>query len=120
MLFVFLCIRFGGMHYAIAMVRRSVKRIELHRAGRAVDDVVTSAGGHKDCEPRLDAMLNAIKHRPAFAFLYPKELIELVDLCTVSSPGLRLITTSWQFFAVYKTVRNVLFCCAAFSILQSP
>ena len=27
-------------------------------------------------------MLNAIKHRPAFAFLYPKELIELVDLCT--------------------------------------
>ena len=29
----------------------------------------------------------------------------------------RLITTSWQFFAVYKTVRNVAFFCAAFSTL---
>jgi len=27
-------------------------------------------------------MLNAIEHRLAFAFLYPEELIELVDLCT--------------------------------------
>ena len=27
-------------------------------------------------------MLNAIKHRLAFAFLDPEELIELVDLCT--------------------------------------
>ena len=27
-------------------------------------------------------MLNAVKHRLAFAFLYPKELIELVNLCT--------------------------------------
>jgi serine/threonine protein kinase HipA of HipAB toxin-antitoxin module len=43
---------------------------------------VTSARGHQDCEPGLDAMLNSIKHRLAFAFLYPEELIELVDLCT--------------------------------------
>jgi hypothetical protein len=31
-LFVCLCVRFGGVHYAIAMVRRSIKRVELHRA----------------------------------------------------------------------------------------
>ena len=82
------------MHYAIATVRRSVKRIELHRAGRAVDDVVASAGGHKDCEPRLDAMLNAIKHRLAFPFLYSEELIELMALCTDILTGLEFITTS--------------------------
>src|SRR6185312_7824709 len=33
-------------------------------------------------------MLNAIKHRLAFAFLYPEELIELVDLCTDIFTGL--------------------------------
>ena len=27
-------------------------------------------------------MLNTIKYRLAFAFLYPEELIELMDLCT--------------------------------------
>ena len=32
------------------------------------------------------------------------------------TPGLRLITTSWQFFAVHKAVRNVVFRSAAFSI----
>ena len=32
MLFVCLCICLGGVHYAIAMVRWSIKRIELHRA----------------------------------------------------------------------------------------
>ena len=32
MLFVCLCGRLGGMHYAITMVRRSVERVELHRA----------------------------------------------------------------------------------------
>ena len=31
-LFVCLCVRLGGMHHAIAMVRRSVERVELHRA----------------------------------------------------------------------------------------
>ena len=49
---------------------------------------MTSAGGHKDCEPRLDAMLNAIKHRLAFPFLYPEELIQLMDLCTDIFTGL--------------------------------
>src|SRR4026207_2089787 len=34
-------------------------------------------------------MLNAIKHRPAFAFLYPEELIELVDLCPDIFTGLK-------------------------------
>jgi len=43
---------------------------------------VASAGGHQDREPGLDAMLNAIKHGLAFAFLYPEQLIELVDLFT--------------------------------------
>ena len=61
-------------------------------------------------------MLNAVKHRLAFAFLYPKELIELVDLWTDIFTGLELITTSWQFFAVYKTLRNVVFRSAAFSM----
>ena len=32
MLFVCLCVRLGGVHYAIAMVRRSIERVELHRA----------------------------------------------------------------------------------------
>jgi hypothetical protein len=41
---------------------------------------VASAGGHQDRKPGLDAMLNAIKHRLAVAFLYQEELIELVDL----------------------------------------
>jgi hypothetical protein len=39
-------------------------------------------------------MLNAIKHRLAFAFFYPEELIELWTSAPISSPGLRLITTS--------------------------
>jgi hypothetical protein len=34
-------------------------------------------------------MLNAIKHRLAFTFLYPKELIELVDLRTDILTGLK-------------------------------
>ena len=34
-------------------------------------------------------MLNAIKHRLAFAFLYPEELIELVDLYTDIFTGLK-------------------------------
>jgi hypothetical protein len=34
-------------------------------------------------------MLNAIKHRLAFAFLYPKELLERVDLCTDVFTGLK-------------------------------
>ena len=34
-------------------------------------------------------MLNAIKHSLAFAFLYPEELIELVDLCTDIFTGLK-------------------------------
>jgi hypothetical protein len=34
-------------------------------------------------------MLNAIKHRLAFAFLYPEELIEFVDLCTNIFTGLK-------------------------------
>jgi len=59
-------------------------------------------------------MQNAIKHRLAFTFLYPEQLIELVDLFT---DIFGLITTSWQFFAVYKTVRNVAFWCAALSML---
>jgi hypothetical protein len=41
---------------------------------------VASASGHQYGEAGLDAMLNAVKHRLAFAFLYPEELIELVDL----------------------------------------
>ncbi|MGD0533257.1 MAG: hypothetical protein ABSA62_13580 [Methyloceanibacter sp.] len=43
---------------------------------------MASAGGHQDREPGLDAMLNAIKRGLAFAFLYPEQLIELVDLFT--------------------------------------
>jgi hypothetical protein len=31
-LFVCLCLLLGGMHYAIAVVRRSIKRVELHLA----------------------------------------------------------------------------------------
>ena len=31
-LFVCLCVRLGGVNYAIAMVRRSVERVKLHRA----------------------------------------------------------------------------------------
>jgi hypothetical protein len=50
---------------------------------------VVSASGHEDREAGLDAMLNAIKHRLAFAFLYPKELIEFVDLCTDIFTGLK-------------------------------
>jgi hypothetical protein len=53
-------------------------------------------------------MLNAIKHRLAFAFLYPEELIEFVDLCTNIFNGLKAHHDEWQFFAIYKTVRKVL------------
>jgi len=52
---------------------------------------VASAGGHEDREPGLDAMLNAIKHRLAFAFLYPEELIELMDICTDIFTGLKAL-----------------------------
>ena len=31
-LFVCLCVRLGGVNYAIAMVRGSIERVELHRA----------------------------------------------------------------------------------------
>jgi hypothetical protein len=34
-------------------------------------------------------MLIAIKHRLAFAFLYPEELIELMDLCPDIFTGLK-------------------------------
>ena len=61
-------------------------------------------------------MLNAMKHRLAFAFLYPEELIELVDLCTDTFTGLE---AHYDDFAVYKTVRNVSFFCAAFSMLPT-
>ena len=43
---------------------------------------MASASWHQNREAGLDAMLNAVKNRLAFAFLYPEELIELVDLCT--------------------------------------
>ena len=88
MLFVCLCVRFGGVHYAIAMVRWSVERVELHRASQAIDDVVASTGGYQDREPGLDAMLDAIKHRLAFAFLYPEDLIEFVNFSTDIFTGL--------------------------------
>ena len=47
-LFVCLFVRVGGVHYAIAMLGWSVERVELHRAGRAVDDGVASTCGHQD------------------------------------------------------------------------
>jgi hypothetical protein len=34
-------------------------------------------------------MLNAVKHRLAFAFLYLEKLIELVDFCTDIFTGLK-------------------------------
>jgi hypothetical protein len=43
---------------------------------------MTSAGGHQNREPGLDFVLNTVKYRLAFAFLYSEELIELVDLRT--------------------------------------
>ena len=67
---------------------------------------MTSAGGHEDREPRLDAVLNAVKHRLAFAFLYPKELIELVNLATDIFPGLEAHHDELAIFAEYKTVRK--------------
>jgi hypothetical protein len=88
-LFVHLCVCFRSVHYGIAMVRRSIERVKLHQTQVAVDDVVVSAGWHQDREPGLDAMLNAVKHRLAFAFLYSEELIELVDLCTDILTGLK-------------------------------
>jgi hypothetical protein len=36
---------------------------------------VTSAGGHQDREPGLDFVLNTVKYRLTFAFLYPQQLI---------------------------------------------
>jgi hypothetical protein len=41
-----------------------------------------------DREPGLDAVLNTVKHRLAFPFLYAEELIELVDLYTDIFTGL--------------------------------
>jgi hypothetical protein len=70
---------------------------------------VASAGGHQDREPWLDAMLNAIEHRLTFAFLYPEQLVALVDLCTDIFTGLETHHDGWQFSAVYKTVWNVAF-----------
>jgi len=78
---------------------------------------VAGTCGHQDREPGLDATLNGIKHSLAFALLHPEKLIELVDLCTNFFTGLEAHHDELQFFAVYKTVRNVVFCSAAFSIL---
>ena len=51
-------------------------------------------------------MLNAIKHRLAFAFLYPEELIELVDLCTDIFTGLKAHHDELAILRLYKTVRR--------------
>jgi hypothetical protein len=117
--FVCLCIRFGSMHDPVPMVRQSVKSVQLHPAWWAIDEVVARAGRHKDREPWLDAVLNGHKARLCLHLSLPGETDRLCTSSPISSPGLKLITTSWQFLAVYNTVRNVLFFSAAFSMLPT-
>jgi hypothetical protein len=70
------------MHHTVSMVRRSVKRIELHRALWAIDNVVACAGGHEDRESWFDAVFYSVEHRLAFTLLNPEQLVEGVYLFT--------------------------------------
>ena len=62
-------------------------------------------------------VLNTVRH--CLAFLYPEQLIELVDLCTDIFTGLEAHHDELAILAIYKTVRNVAFCRAAFSMLRT-
>jgi hypothetical protein len=62
-------------------------------------------------------MLNAIKHRLAFAFPYPEELIKLVDLCSDIFTRLEAHHDEPAIFHRIQDGAKVLFCCAAFSML---
>ena len=46
---------------------------------KSASPVTNMSCWHQDRKTGLDAMLNAVKHRLAFAFLYTEELIKLVD-----------------------------------------
>jgi len=64
---------------SIPMIRRRVKRVELHWDSAGIDDVVIRPGRNEYCEAGSNLRPNSIKNSFTGALLYAKELVELVD-----------------------------------------
>src|SRR5665811_1607553 len=77
------------MDDAVPMIRRRIDRIQLHRNGAGVDNVVIRSGWYEHREAGLDRRANAVEHRLPRSFLYAKKLVEMMHFRTNLLLGLQ-------------------------------